>query len=77
MSIIIMLNLQITDTFVIFPALVFLVSILFNMTDWLSSRFYEEGSTETKLNVQVLSWEFESVSAVCSREEILWVPITA
>ena len=47
MSIIIMLNLQITDTFVIYPALVFLVSILFNMTDWLSSRFYEEGSTET------------------------------
>ena len=47
MSIIVMLNLQITDTFVIYPALVFLVSILFNMTDWLSSRFYEEGSTET------------------------------
>ena len=42
MSIIIMLNLQITDTFVIYPAVVFLVSILFNMTDWLSSRFYEE-----------------------------------
>ena len=55
MSLIIMLNLQITDTFVTGPALVFLVSILFNMTDWLSSRFYEEGSTETKLNVQVLS----------------------
>ena len=50
MSIIIMLNLQITDTFVIYPALVFLASILFNMTDWLSSRFYKEGSTETRLN---------------------------
>jgi hypothetical protein len=66
MSIIIMLNLQITDTFVIYPALVFLVSILFNMTDWLSSRFYEEGSTETRLNTQVLCWKFETVSAVCS-----------
>ena len=66
MSIIIMLNLQITDTFVIYPAVVFLVSILFNMTDWLSSRFYEEGSTETRLNTKVLGWEFETVSAICS-----------
>jgi len=48
MSIIIMLNLQITDTFVIYPAVVFLVSILFNMTDWLSSSAHGLDHSLTK-----------------------------
>ena len=70
MSIIIMLNLQITDTFVIYPAVVFLVSILFNMTDWLSSRFYEEGSTETRLNICLLSAPIIQHNAGAEKSEL-------